>query len=340
MIVEKNISLQAHHTLNLKVSAAYFFYLSSVSQISPLSKIISQRFSSFPLVLGQGSNVFFSQNFRGLVVKNEIKGIKILRQNTRYIFVEVAGGVLWDDLVLWSLRQDLGGLENLSMIPGTVGAAPVQNIGAYGVEVKDYIDRIQFFEWRSQKYRVFYPRDCGFVYRSSIFKEGFRDQGMIVSVTFRLKKKPHDLKITYSALAESIKKISQKRLTIQQVSACVRAIRASKLPNPVHLPNGGSFFKNPVVSLEKLEGLKERYSDIPHFKLDISTYCKLSAAWLIDKAGFRGLRQKGVAMYHRQPLVLVNYGSTSQIIMQYIHRVQERVYDYFGVELVPEVRIV
>ena len=340
-MLRKNVSLLEYNTLGIQAFAAYFFCLSSQSDLLPLSKFISKRFHT-PLVLGQGSNIFFSRNFSGLVIKNELQGIKILRNSARHLFVEVSSGVIWDDFIAWTLSQNLGGLENLSMIPGTVGAAPVQNIGAYGVEVESCIEELEFFEWETHSYRWISKEECRFDYRNSIFKKQLKGRGIITKVRFKLQKAPHNLHITYHTLSERMKYFLQmnKAPTIQRVSACVRAIRSSKLPDPIHLPNVGSFFKNPIISYEKLQNLQIEYPDIPCFKQPLTQHYKISAAWLIDQVGLRGLRREGVAMYFRQPLVLVNYGATQPAVRSHIIRVQKLVYDRFNLNLVPEVNIV
>lgn len=328
------------NSLGLRVYAQRIIPFRHFHQLNEISKLVSGEFLGRSMALGQGSNVLFSKDYDGLLIQNLLLGIQILREDADYVFVEVCGGVVWDDFVLWAVSRGFGGIENLSLIPGSVGAAPVQNIGAYGVEVGALIQRVHFFDWESHRHKILHGRECVFSYRNSIFKQGLKNRGIITSVVFRLNKEPRALDISYRSLRQELEDRGLKAPTIRDVSQCVRSVRMAKLPRPDHLGNAGSFFKNPKIHLRDFLLLKEKYPDIPHFPIGTDAV-KLSAAWLISEAGFRGFRDRGVAMYWRQPLVLVNYGAKSgEEVLEYISSVQSKVEINFGVMLVPEVNII
>lgn len=286
--------------------------------------------------LGGGNNILFTQRFAGTLLKPVGKEIKIKAQIDDSVIVEAEAGVEWDDLVAWSVERDLWGMENLSLIPGTVGAAPVQNIGAYGAEAKDVIERVHYFDVEDRKHHTLGCAECRFAYRESIFKHELKGRAIITSVEFRLSKSSQP-SLGYGDLAKEVE--LRGGATLKNIREAVCAIRQSKLPDTAVLGNAGSFFKNPIVNKEVSERLKAEYDSMPIYPVS-EHKCKLAAGWLIDQAGLKGYRKGNVGVHERQALVLVNFGgATGAEVIALSKEVREKVFAKFGINIDPEVNI-
>lgn len=341
MQVQENFSLRTYNTFGIDASAAYFSKFHSVNELKEIlnhHKNISQK-----MILGGGSNILFTKNYEGLILKNEIEGIEIIREIENEIFIKVGAGINWHQFVRYCVNLNLGGVENLSLIPGNVGASPMQNIGAYGVEIKDVFYELNALHLQDQTILSFSNNDCHFGYRESVFKNKFKDQFAIIDVTFRLQKKPI-FNISYGAIAAQLEKMNITELSVKSISDAIIEIRTSKLPDPKFVGNAGSFFKNPVISHREwndLIQLKKLIEEtVPFFKIDDDHY-KIPAAWLIEQCGWKGYRKGEAGCYDKQALVLVNYGNASgkeiyNLSTEIIISVKEK----FGITLEREVNIV
>lgn len=288
-------------------------------------------------VLGGGNNILFTGYFDGALLKPDIRGIRVLAEDDETVTVEAGAAVEWDDLVAWSVERGLWGAENLSLIPGTVGAAPVQNIGAYGAEAKDVIARVRMFDTVRREHGVLTAEECRFAYRDSIFKHELRGRAVITSVEFRFGKRPAP-DLGYGDLQRETE--ARGGASLRNIREAVCAIRRGKLPDTAVLGNAGSFFKNPVVSRAEAERLAARYEGMPVYPATDPERRKLAAGWLIDRAGMKGYRKGRAGVHDRQALVLVNFGgATGEEIMELAREVQLRVRDAFGVAIEPEVNI-
>ena len=336
-MIRHNVSLKPFNTFGMDVTASHFAAFESTDAITQILNEPGMR--ALPLlVLGGGSNLLLTKNVTGLVLKNELRGISIVKAEGDTVYVRSAAGEVWHDFVLFTIAQNLGGVENLSLIPGSVGAAPMQNIGAYGVEVKDTFHELEAYEIATGKIRTFSLQECQFGYRESIFKQALKNQYIITSVTFRLTKNP-TLNTSYGAINDELKKQNISQPTIRDVSNAVIAIRRSKLPDPKEIGNSGSFFKNPVVSKSHFEKLKLTFPEIPSYPVD-STSVKLAAGWLIERAGWKGKTLGNYGVHKMQALVLVNYGGAKgSEIYQLSEDILQSVKTLFGVELEREVNI-
>lgn len=292
------------------------------------------------LILGGGSNMLFVNNFPGWIVRMAIPGIQIEEDNEDFAIVSAGAGVVWHDLVQFALQHDLGGLENLSLIPGTVGAAPIQNIGAYGVEVADVFHRLRGYDCRDRQFHFFDKEGCHFGYRDSIFKRKLRTDFFITKVWFKLSKAPHALKLNYGSLNEALAKEGITHPTIRQVSEMVGKVRVSKLPDPSQIGNAGSFFKNPELPREMAVELLAHHPNLPNWPMP-SGQIKVSAAWMIEQAGWKGKVVGNTGTYQHHALVLVNHGNaTGNEIWEHAQRIIESVENQFGVRLEPEVNVI
>ena len=337
MDMQENVDLHKYNTFHVSAHARYFADVTTVEQLRAALAWAGAKKLPFMLI-GQGSNILFKQDYPGLVVELNIKGIRLLDETATHVDVEVQCGEIWHDFVQHALRQGWYGLENLSLIPGTVGAAPVQNIGAYGVEVKDTLVSLEALPVTGGDIRTFTNADCGFEYRDSVFKRELRDQFIICSVLFRLQKQPR-LNLSYPALQEALRDIPQKLLSPELVSATVCKIRSSKLPDHHKLGNAGSFFWNPKVTQAEFAKLRNVFPAIVGYPDD--GMVKVPAAWLIEKAGWKGYREGDVGVHRDHALVLVNYGkATGAQLVNLSEKIQESVHSIFGIMLQPEVRIV
>ncbi|MDE3183736.1 MAG: UDP-N-acetylmuramate dehydrogenase [Bacteroidota bacterium] len=337
MQVHENYSLQKYNTFGINVFAKYFSIFSSADE---LKELINEKASATKKILGGGSNILFTKDFNGFILKNEIPGIDLINENEEFVFIRAGAGVTWHSFVTFCVNNNFGGVENLSLIPGKVGASPMQNIGAYGVEIKDVFYELEAFHLKDKSIEKFTAQDCHFGYRDSVFKNKYKDQFAILSVTYRLKKNP-DFNISYGAIGEELQKMKVEKLSIKAISDAVVSIRTSKLPDPTLIGNAGSFFKNPVVGKEKLDLLKEVLKDgkFPFYKNEEESY-KIPAGWLIEQCGWKGYRKGDAGCYNKQALVLVNYGNaTGKEIYNLSEEIKISVREKFDIELEREVNI-
>ncbi|GIV34237.1 MAG: UDP-N-acetylenolpyruvoylglucosamine reductase [Chitinophagales bacterium] len=338
MLLQKNFSLKNHNTFGIEAHCALFAEISTVDELKELIHTASLK-ATPKLILGGGSNVLFTRDFEGLVIKNSIKGITAIKEDNEHIWVKAAAGEVWHELVLFCIRNNYAGIENLSLIPGLTGAAPMQNIGAYGVELESVFENLEAVDIHTGELITFSKRDCRFGYRESVFKNTYKGRFVIVSVTLRLNKKPH-FNISYGSLRETLDKMGVQELTIKAVSDAVIAIRTSKLPDPKHLGNAGSFFKNPEITPALFETIKKDFPEVPSFQAS-GNKVKIPAAWLIEQCGWKGKRIGNTGSHQHQALVLVNYGNaTGKEIYDLALAIQQSVREKFGIEIVPEVNII
>lgn len=345
MTLQENISLRAYNTFGIDVRAKYFVEIKSVQDFLELR--IHEVFQTHSrLILGGGSNVLFTKDFDGLVIKNNIIGIEESSVSDTEILVKAGGGVIWHDLVLYCIAKNYGGLENLSLIPGLVGAAPMQNIGAYGVEIKDIFYSLEAVELSSGETKLFRLSDCEFGYRESVFKHKFKNQFFITSVTFTLvnlntPKAVYPLKISYGDIKNTLAEMRVDGTTIKQVSDAVIAIRQSKLPNPKELGNAGSFFKNPTIHKALFDQLIAQYPVMPNYPSTTKAdEVKIPAGWLIEQCGWKGKVVGHTGSHKSQALVLVNYGNaTGKEVWELALTIQQSVRDKFGITIHPEVNV-
>lgn len=330
----EKFSLKRYNSFGIESVAKYFAILHSATEIEELMS----RFQGETIfVLGGGSNVLFTNDVDGLVVYNSNNCIKQIVDNVDSMQVEVGAGVVWDDFVDWCVKRQLYGIENLSLIPGNVGAAPVQNIGAYGVEAKDVIEKVIFYDFEEKEKHEFTNAECEFGYRDSIFKNKYKGRVIIDSVVFRLSKKKI-MNFSYAALSNEFENVDE--VTLQQVREKVIAVRNSKLPNCKDLGNAGSFFKNPVVRQEVADKLLSEYNTVPTYRVS-ETETKIAAGWLIEQAGLKGIRQGFVGVHEKQALVIVNHGNAvGADVINLAKMVQDVVFEKFKIELQPEVNYV
>ena len=338
MKVLENYSLKTLNTFGLDIKTRWFAEINSVESLQALLK--DQRFQSIPkMILGGGSNILFKDDFDGLIIHNRIDFVKIISEDENCIFISAGAGMTWHSFVLYTIDHNYPGLENLSLIPGCVGAAPIQNIGAYGVEIKNTFHQLNALNMTDGSLRTFTAEDCRFGYRDSIFKQEERNRYVIVDVTFRLSKNA-SLNTTYGTIEEQLKIMNISHPTIRDISNAVIAIRKSKLPDPEIIGNAGSFFKNPEVPIHFYNKLKENYPAIVGYPSSSGNY-KLAAGWLIEQCGWKGKRIANTGMHERQALVLINYGgATGKELIAHAELVQKSVLEKFGVDLEMEVNII
>ena len=335
MKIRNNITLKPFNTFGIDVKASEF---ASISSVEELKEALNTNPSDL-LVLGGGSNLLLTQDVDALVLHLNIKGVRVISRDENRVRIEVAAGENWHDFVCWCLKENFGGLENLSLIPGNVGTAPIQNIGAYGVELKDSFVSCEALHIQTKKLKVFSKKDCNFGYRNSIFKQELKGQYIITSVVFELSSQNHVIKTNYGAIESELENAGIESPTIQEVSEAVISIRNSKLPDPKRIGNSGSFFKNPVISASKFQILHAQFQDIPHYTVSEDSI-KIPAAWLIDTAGFKGKTFGNYGVHSKQALVLVNYGGASgKDILNLSLQIQNAVKLIFDVDLETEVNI-
>ena len=336
MKVLSDISIKSYNSFGLNYRSRSLISIENEDEAQSLfsSSVLTR---SSKLVLGSGSNMLFTGNYDGTLIRSEIYGIRIEEEHHDYIIVSAGSGIIWDRLVEWCVNNGYGGLENLSLIPGTTGAAPVQNIGAYGVEAQNTIEKVRALSISGGLPVEFSKEDCSFGYRRSIFKNELRGQFFITKIFFRLTTKP-DLNTQYGSLEEEIMKLGDKSL--KNVRKAVINIRRSKIPDPEILGNAGSFFKNPVIKADYAEDLKKKYPEIPFYK-DHSGGMKVAAGWLIEKCGWKGYRRGDAGVHEKQALVIVNYGNaTGSEILNLSTDIQKSVMQEFGISLEMEVEVV
>ncbi len=337
MLIQNNTSLLPYNTFRIDVSAKYFAEVHSVDELKEvLQSDIAKENKIF--VLGGGSNLLLSKNFDGLVIRMGIKGIRICEDGND-VFVEAGAAENWNEFVQFNVNKGYSGIENLSLIPGTVGASPIQNVGAYGVEIKDIFHSLTALNLERMELEQFDKAACEFSYRESVFKNKYKGKYIICSVVFKLSKTPN-LKLQYGAIQEELEKRGIKNPSIRDVADVVAHIRVSKLPDPSTIGNSGSFFKNPIVPIQQLEQLKAQYPNIVNYPLNDSE-AKLAAGWLIEQCGWKGKQIGNVGTWPNQALVIVNHGGASgQEIYQFSQQIIDSVYDRFGVSLEREVNLI
>lgn len=337
MQIESNKSLREFNTFNIDVKAKSFV---SVNSVETLKEALRNYATEDKFILGGGSNILLTSDLDVLVLHINLRGIKILEESEEEVVLEVQAGENWHEFVCYCLEAGYGGVENLSLIPGNVGTAPIQNIGAYGVELKDVFVRCEAIEIKTQQQRTFTKTDCEFGYRDSIFKNEAKGHYIITSVALKLTKKNHKLSTSYGAIRDELAKEGKTQPGIQDVSSAVIAIRKSKLPDPSELGNSGSFFKNPVVSAEEFQQFRNKHPEAPYYEVSATEF-KIPAGWLIEQAGFKGQRFGDAGVHEKQALVLVNYGeATGEQIRELAMTIQQKVRDLFGIYIEPEVTII
>ncbi|WP_217601560.1 UDP-N-acetylmuramate dehydrogenase [Chitinophaga sp. GbtcB8] len=338
MQVAENVLLRPYNTFGIAAQARYFAPFATLQQLQEILE--DGRWKAVPrMILGGGSNILFTRDFDGLLLKNELKGITLVREDEEYFYVKAGAGENWHQFVQHCITYNYAGLENLSLIPGNVGASPMQNIGAYGVEIKDHFYELEAFHLHDRTLVTFNNADCAFGYRESVFKHQYKGQFVILSVTYRLRKHPQ-FNTSYGAIEQELQRMEVKEPSIQAISQAVINIRRSKLPDPAQIGNAGSFFKNPTISAEQFAAVKQAHPDIVAYPAANGQH-KLAAGWLIEQCGWKGYRKGDAGVHAKQALVLVNYGNAKgQEIYSLSQEVLDSVHEKFGVELEREVNIV
>lgn len=335
--IQKNYNLSKLNTFRIKANAKFFTEVESQADLSELFNLPEFK-QNKKFFLGSGSNILFTKNFDGIVVLNKLKGIEIQKENSDTVTIRSMGGVIWHDLVMFAVNHGYWGIENLSLIPGTVGAAPMQNIGAYGVEFQDVLKSVETFDVATGIKRIFSKEECELGYRDSIFKNKLKDKYFISAITLELSKKEKK-NITYKILADYLKKNKIEVKNSKNISDVVMFIRKSKLPDPKIIGNAGSFFKNVFVKKEQLRTLQIIYPEMPYFEEDAEI--KIPAGWLIEQCGWKGRRIGNVGVHEKQALVLVNYGGATGLeIIELANKIIMSVKEKFDLELIPEVNLI
>lgn len=337
--IKENVDLFPFNTFGIHAKGRHLVTVASVEQARAVFRSDWFRKNDH-LILGGGSNILLTKDFEGLVIKNEIKGIATVTEDDAFLQLKVGSGENWHRLVMYCVEHDLGGIENLSLIPGTVGAAPMQNIGAYGVEIREVIADVEAIEMSTGLIRNFSREECAFGYRESIFKQHLKDRFFISSITLTLTKKDHRFNVSYGAIKDVLVEKQVKDLSIRAISEAVIEIRRKKLPDPLMIGNAGSFFKNPSIDSAAFEALKKKYPTIPSFPGE-NNLVKIPAAWLIEQCGWKGKTLDNIGVHKHQALVLVNYGNgDGKKIWALAMEIQSSVKEKFDIRLQPEVNVI
>lgn len=338
MNIIENYSLKLYNTFGVDAKADFFVDANNITELK--KALVFRRQKDLPILfIGGGSNMLFVNDFKGLALKLNLKGIEVVNEDEDFVYIKAQGSENWHQFIQWTLTQDFGGLENLSLIPGNVGTAPIQNIGAYGVEAKDTIVEVQALSLETGDERIFTNEECQFGYRESIFKNELRGQYVLVAVTFKLTKRNHQLKTSYGAIQKELEGEGTANPTIQDVSAAVVRIRESKLPDPAQIGNSGSFFKNPVISKDDFEKVITQHPNIVNYPAENGV--KLAAGWLIEQTGWKGKRFGDAGVHDKQALVLVNHGNaTGKEIYDLSENIIQDIKTKFGVTLEREVNMI
>lgn len=336
MLVEENKNLKSYTTISINTTAKFWTEPSNEQEL--LEIFSDQKLANLPyIVLGEGSNILFDGDYDGLVIHLGMRNFQIIGDSKSDVIVKVGAAVLWDTFVEWCSNRGWGGPENLSLIPGTVGASPVQNIGAYGSQASDLIESVEYFDVNDKKIKLITAQDCNFGYRESVFKHQLKGRAIITSVTYRLNKIPH-INLEYADLKEVLD--YNQKPSVSKVREEIIKIRSAKLPDPKEVGNCGSFFKNPVVNRSVVEAIQKEFPDLKVYISEDGKH-KLPAAWLIDKCGFKGFREGNVGVHSKQALVLLAYdGATSKELLNLASKIQKSVLSRFNVEIEPEVNII
>ena len=337
MEIQHHFSLKHYNTFGIEAKAKQFVAVHSTEE---LKYILEQRKAEKKFILGGGSNMLLTKDIDALVIHIDLKGKKIIDENDDYVWVESQAGENWHEFVLWTIDQDFGGLENMSLIPGNVGTTPVQNIGAYGTEIKDTFISCQVITIENQEIKTFSKEECNFGYRESIFKNDVKDQYIITSVVFKLTKKNHKINTSYGDIVAELAKNNRTEPTLKDVSNAVINIRRSKLPDPKELGNSGSFFKNPILLTSDFQKIQHQFPEMKYYEVS-ETEVKVPAGWLIEQAGFKGKRFGDAGIHKNQALVLVNYGNaTGAEILNVSKNIQETIFKKFGINIETEVNVI
>ncbi len=336
--IDKNVPLRAYNTFGVEATARYFCRVTDEDQFKSLLQTDVYK-NEKVLILGGGSNILFTRDFDGLVIKTDFKGIQVVDETEDAVQVKAMSGEMWHELVVHCVNHQWGGIQNLSLIPGATGAAPIQNIGAYGVELKEVVKEVSGIDRITGEEKTFQNHECAFGYRESIFKHQLKEKFFISSVTLSLTKKNHIINTNYGAIKETLKEMNIIEPTLKSISDAVIHIRKSKLPDPTQLGNAGSFFKNPIISLSHYQSLQKEYATIPGYH-SVNQEVKVPAGWLIEQCGWKGKRVNDIGVHAHQALVIVNYGNGNgeeifQLAMKIISSVKEKFY----ITLTPEVNI-
>ncbi|MBP7470650.1 MAG: UDP-N-acetylmuramate dehydrogenase [Flavobacterium sp.] len=337
MEIQTNFSLKNHNTFGIEASAKQFV---AVHDTTELKTILEQNKTEKKFILGGGSNMLLTKDIDALVIHVDLKGKKIIKEDEDFVWVESQAGENWHEFVLWTIDQNFGGLENMSLIPGNVGTTPVQNIGAYGAEIKDTFVSCEAMSIENQEMRSFTKAECHFGYRESVFKNEAKDQYVITSVVFKLTKRNHKINTSYGDISGELAKNNITNPTLKDVSNAVIAIRQSKLPDPKELGNSGSFFKNPILKKSDFEKIHHQFPEMKYYEVS-ETEVKVPAGWLIEQAGFKGKRFGDAGIHKNQALVLVNYGNaTGQEILEVSKTIQKTIFETFGIHIEAEVNVI
>ena len=337
MEILNHFSLKNFNTFGIEANAKQFV---GVHSVADLKTVLIENKTKNKFILGGGSNMLLTQDIDALVIHIDLKGKKIVEENEDFVWVESQAGENWHEFVLWTINQNFGGLENMSLIPGNVGTTPVQNIGAYGTEIKDTFVSCSAIKIDTLEMKIFSKEECHFGYRESVFKNEVKDQYIITSVVFKLTKRNHKINISYGDIASELEKNNITTPTLKDVSNAVIAIRQSKLPDPKVLGNSGSFFKNPIVLKSEFEKIHQKFPEMKFYEIS-ETEVKVPAGWLIEQAGFKGKRYGDAGIHKNQALVLVNYGSaTGQEILNVSKEIQDTIFRTFGISIEAEVNII
>lgn len=337
MEILQNFSLKKYNTFGIEARAREFV---AVHSIDELRQILAENHSKKKFILGGGSNMLLTQDIDALVIHLNLKGIKIIKETENHVWVESSAGENWHEFVLFTIDHNFGGLENMSLIPGNVGTTPIQNIGAYGTEIKDTFESCEAMEISTHEMKTFTHSECNFGYRESIFKQEIKDQFIITSVVFKLTKVNHEIKTSYGDIIAELAKHNVSAPTLKDISNAVIAIRQSKLPDPKELGNSGSFFKNPIVLKSDFEPIHYKFPEMKFYEIS-ETQVKVPAGWLIEQAGFKGKRFGDAGIHKNQALVLVNYGNaTGQEILAVSKEIQKTVFEKFGIHIEAEVNVI
>ena len=337
MEILNHFSLKNYNTFGIEANAKQFV---GVHSVADLKTVLIENKAKNKFILGGGSNMLLTQDIDALVIHIDLKGKKIVEENDDFVWVESQAGENWHEFVLWTINQNFGGLENMSLIPGNVGTTPVQNIGAYGTEIKDTFVSCSALKIDTLEMKNFSKEECHFGYRESVFKNEVKDQYIITSVVFKLTKRNHKINISYGDIALELEKNNITTPTLIDVSNAVIAIRQSKLPDPKVLGNSGSFFKNPIVLKSDFEKIHQKFPEMKFYEIS-ETEVKVPAGWLIEQAGFKGKRYGDAGIHKNQALVLVNYGSaTGQEILNVSKEIQDTIFRTFGISIEAEVNII
>jgi len=333
--IQNNISLKPYNTFGIDVNAKRFIEVTSLNE---LREVVSKEKNIF--LLGGGSNMLLTNDIDSLVVFLNLRGKEVIVESDTHKEIKIQAGENWHEFVMWCVKKNLGGLENLSLIPGNVGACPIQNIGAYGVEVKDTICEVEALEITSNQLRTFTNKECGFGYRNSVFKNELKGKYIITSVTFTLTSENHKINTNYGVIENELNAKGISTPSIKDISDAIIKIRKSKLPDPAEIGNCGSFFKNPVIDIELFKTLQKKYPNIPNYPIS-ATQVKVPAGWLIEQAGFKGKRFGDAGIHKNQALVLVNYNNaTGKEIHILAKKIQQTIHDVFSIQLEIEVNII